>query len=384
MNSKRKILIVSGFFPYPTYHGGMVDVWQRIIGLKELGFTIDLLYTSKFVVEQEHIDIVSEYINCFYKVDRKNRAIDFFNFSPLQVISRNNLQNVSINKSYDYLILEGDYVGSVVHNYTIKANKLIVRSHNDESHYFKNLSKSSKSLLRKVFYTTESYKFKRYTKKIYDKADKIWFISKKEESIFKTGNSSTKSIHLPVPFSISDIKRPVLKSKSVLFVGSLFMDNNMEGILWYLNTIHAKICKEVNEYKLIIAGSLGEKKEQELRKVFDAYTNIDLHFNCSNLLELYAGATVFINPMLHGAGVKIKSVNAIVNGLPLVSTNVGVEGIGLTPRKEFLLGDTAADFREAVIMLLLYPEKGHSLVQYAQQYLKENHYLEILKNELCT
>lgn len=384
MNSKRKILIVSGFFPYPTFHGGMVDVWQRIIGLKELHFTIDLLYTSKFDVEQEHIDIVSEYVNCFYKVDRKNRAIDFFNFSPLQVISRNKLQNVSINKSYDYLILEGDYVGSVVNNYTIKTNKLIIRSHNDECHYFKNLSKSSKSLFRKVFYATESFKFKRYTKKIYDKADKIWFISKKEESIFKTGSSLTKSIHLPAPFSISDIKIPDLKSKSVLFVGSLFMDNNIEGILWYLNTIHAKICKEVNEYKLIIAGSLGERREEELTKVFGTYTNVDLHFNCTNLLELYSRATVFINPMLHGAGVKIKSVNAIVNGLPLVSTNIGVEGMGLTPDKEFLLGDTAADFREAVILLLQYPEKGHALVQYAQKYLKENHYLEILKNELCT
>ncbi len=384
MNSKRKILIVSGFFPYPTFHGGMVDVWQRIIGLKELGFSIDLLYTSKFVVEQEHIDIVSEYVDCFYKVNRKNRGIDFFNLSPLQVISRNKLQNISINKSYDYLLLEGDYVGSVVNNYSIRANKLIIRSHNDESHYFKNLSKSSKSLFRKVFYTTESYKFKRYTKKIYDKADKIWFISKKEESIFKTSNSPTKSIHLPAPFSISDIKKPALKSKSVLFVGSLFMDNNMEGILWYLNTIHSKICKEVKEYKLIIAGSLGEGKEKEFTKIFGAYTNVDLHFNCNNLLELYSAATVFINPMLHGAGVKIKSVNAIVNGLPLVSTNVGVEGIGLTPNKEFLLGDTAADFSEAVTMLLQQPAKGHSLVQYAQHYLKENHYLEILKNELCT
>lgn len=51
--------------------------------------------------------------------------------------------------------------------------------------------------------------------------------------------------------------------------------------------------------------------------------------NQVQLEEVYNKATVFINPMFFGSGVKLKSINALVNGLLLVSTKVGTEGIGL-------------------------------------------------------
>ena len=86
--------------------------------------------------------------------------------------------------------------------------------------------------------------------------------------------------------------------------------------------------------------------------------------------------------MFHGAGVKIKSINAIINGMPLVSTSVGAEGTGLQHGKEFLLADSPKAFKKAISDLLSNAISKDNLVRNGQKYLEENHYLKLLKEEL--
>jgi hypothetical protein len=376
--NKCKLLLVSGYFPYPATHGGKVDVWNRILGLHQLGFQIDLLYTDTLNITNEELSFVKKYVQNFFQAERNNKIIDLFKEKPLQVISRSSLKSIEINKKYDYLILEGDYVAEVIENNSIKYKKLIIRSQNDEAIYFRNLAKSTSNVFKKFYFNLESSKFKKFAKKNYNKADRIWFISKEEELSYGFKNS----IWLPSPFSISEIKTQELTSKNVLFIGSLFMPNNIEGLNWYLNNVHTSLCKNVKDYKLIIAGSTNKTNTVALSKRLNSFTNIEFHFDILSLENLYKQASVFINPMFHGAGVKIKSINAIINGMPLVSTSIGVEGTGLINKKHFLLADIAKEFEERVTDLLYNKLDKKELVINGQSYLKENHYLKLLKEEL--
>ncbi|MGG8496013.1 glycosyltransferase family 4 protein [Tenacibaculum sp. TC6] len=382
MNQKQhKILIVCGFFPYPPMHGGMVDVWKRIEGIKELGHTIDLVYTAKEKPLEKDILFAKKYIRMLFEVSRKNRVIDIFSSKPLQVTSRSQFKNISIQKQYDFVILEGDYVGEFIKNTSVDYGKLIIRSHNNESIYFKNLSKSTSKIFRKIYYWLEHIKFRNYTKEIYSKANTIWFISKEDTSKNRTLYKN-KVIHLPPPFSLNEIKKQNLDTKKVLFVGSLFMDNNIEAILWYLKNIHNEILKYEKDYEFIIAGSLGNKTKEVVKKSFNRYKNIQLYMNCESLDEIYEQASIFVNPMLHGAGVKIKSIQAAINGLPLVSTTIGVEGIGLQPDKDFLLANDRETFTLSVLKLLKEKNKAQRMVDNAQQFLRDHHYIKLLKQEL--
>lgn len=375
---KLNILIVSGFFPYPVMHGGAYDIWEKIKGIKELGHSIDLIYTHKNIPQRKDLDIVKQYVKELFFVRRINKLKYLFHKKPLQVLSRKELNKVKLTKQYDYVILESDYVGEILNNKTLKTRKIVLRSHNNESLYFKNLSRSTESLLRKTYYSLDARKFKDYSEIIYKQVDRVWFISKKEEEEF----SDKKGIHLPAPINLTSIKQQKLNTKNVLFIGSLFMPNNIEGLLWYIKNVHKEVCKRNINYKLIIAGSSGDVSKKKLKKLFNQYDQLELILDKKILDELYAESSIFINPMLHGAGVKIKSINAIINGLPLISTSIGSEGIGLKDKETFILADTIKDFITAINNLLENSIDKTALAEKAQTFIKENHYIPILEQEL--
>ena len=90
--NKHKILLEAGYFPYPANHGGKVDVWNRILGLHQLGFTIDLLFTDTLDITENELLFVKKYVNKLFPTQRKNRVIDLLKKKPLQVLSRNTLK----------------------------------------------------------------------------------------------------------------------------------------------------------------------------------------------------------------------------------------------------------------------------------------------------
>ncbi len=379
---KRNILLVTGFFPYPPTHGGMVDVWNRVLGLKKLGYQLDILYTSKNDPEKAHLTKGKEYFENIYAVSRKNKIWHLCKRKPLQVTSRKGLKEIKIHQHYTCILLEGDYVGYVLENKTIDYNHLIIRSHNNEARYFHYLSKSTRHIFKKLFFKLESTKFAKYSNELYTKANRIWFISKKEKEIFQKKHKNDKGTWLPAPFAISEMKKRPLNTKNVLFIGSLFMENNLQAILWYLENVHPFVQKEIKNYRLIIAGSLGNSNKNTLQKIFNQYNNLDYFFDHENLDELYEKSALFINPMHYGAGVKIKSINAIVNGVPLLSTSVGAEGTGLQPEISFLLANTKEEFIEKAIKNLSKVTDLQKIIEKAQDNLLKNHYFKVLKNEL--
>jgi polysaccharide biosynthesis protein PslH len=147
MKQNKKVLVVSGFFPYPAHFGGAFDILERIVGLKQLGFEIDLLCTYKIEPDLEHIRYLKTIVHDLILVKRENRILDVFNLTPLQVMSRIVLKEVVLVKTYDFAILETEYVGKIIKNKTFKANKIFLRIQNNENVYFRELAKSIKFII---------------------------------------------------------------------------------------------------------------------------------------------------------------------------------------------------------------------------------------------
>lgn len=377
-----KIVIVASFFPYPAHFGGAFDVLERIKGLKSLGNDIDLICTCKEFPKEENINFIKQFINDLIIVNRKNKVIDLLQPKPLQVVSRASLKNISLFTKYDYAILESESVGMILENKSFQSKKIVIRVHNNESDYFYQLAGSTRKYADKVYYYLEALKFKYYSKKVFKKVDRLWFISNKEISSTKIDLSiMNKSVHLPASLNGKFVSQD-LSSKNVLFIGALFMPNNLEAIMWYLNNVHSFLLKEQN-YKLIIVGSTADTAPAFYQNMFSGYSNVELLLNKDSLNECYSASTIFINPMLHGAGVKLKTINAIQNGLVLVSTKIGSEGIGLINDEMYIEANTGKDFSNAISKIFsMKNEEKQEMVSKAQDFLNKNNYLTILKNEI--
>jgi glycosyltransferase involved in cell wall biosynthesis len=74
-------------------------------------------------------------------------------------------------------------------------------------------------------------------------------------------------------------------------------------------------------------------------------------------------AGVMVVPLRAGGGMRVKILNALAQGLPVVSTTLGYEGIAVEPGRHLLRADTPADFAQAVLCLLADPRKAAELGQ---------------------
>lgn len=375
----KKVLIAIGFQPYPTLFGGAVDVWERIVGLVSLGHIVDIVFTEKSKPSINDLNWIQGIVNQVFFVQRNNSWKQLFSNQPLQVLSRAAFKNVSFDATYDFVILEGEFCASIIDNPSLNYNKLIVRIHNDESYYFDQLKESVTSFKEKIYYSLEAPKIRTYSKRVLDQADRLWYISSDE---FKRSKYSSKSIFLPVPINDEFIDFQSVHSNEVLFVGSLFMPNNIFALDWFLTQIHPELISREN-YKFVVVGAVKSDEEKDrILKKYAKFQKVEFHFNEKNLSVFYKKAKVFINPMFHGSGVKIKSVMALVNALPLVSTTVGAEGIGLTDDMFWKANDKQT-FLEALNEIFELPENQlQNKVDAAQHFLKSNHYLKVLNCEM--
>lgn len=369
--SNKKVLLVTSDFVYPPNHGDRVDIWNRILCLKKMGFEIDLVCTVKKQPLDEYIKIVKQYINKLFLVKRKNNLIDMLFKEPLQMKSRYGLKKIKFVKSYDYVLLQGTYVFPIKHNKTLKYKKIFLRMNNDESIYFKGLGKSSKNFLSKIYYYMESYKFKYIDKKIVKEIPNILFVSYEEMENYKRYYFNIRAYFLPTAVE-EQLKRRELKYRNVIFIGSLFMVNNKEAIEYYIENIHP-LLMDIKDYNLIIAGNSKEEGIKWIEKMASKYKNIEIIDSPKTLDSIYEKATVFINPMLHGAGVKLKTINAIVNGMPVVSTTIGNQGTGLKHGKHIYIADDIEKYVYYIRLLLEDKEKRIEIVKNGQEYIKENY-----------
>jgi glycosyltransferase involved in cell wall biosynthesis len=72
----------------------------------------------------------------------------------------------------------------------------------------------------------------------------------------------------------------------------------------------------------------------------------------ADILPYFGGADVYIVPLRIGGGTRLKVLEAMSAGLPLVSTTVGAEGIALQSGRDAVYADDAAAFSQAVLRLL--------------------------------
>lgn len=371
-----KILIVAADFPYPPNHGGRKDVWDKIILLNNLGFNIDLLVTVKSRPLDEDIKEVKKYVDNVFIIERTRHLFDFISLLPFQLKSRKKLKDFNLKTHYEYVILEGDYVFLLINNNSLRCDHIILRLHNDEVNYFFDLFRSEKNWLNKFYYLLEAIKFKFVQGKVVKNIKNIMFISKDEMQKFTLKFPEINPLFLPPNVNVDlfcDIndKKP---NKKVLFVGSLFMTNNKEGLIWYLEKVHDEVSKLEKEYSLTIAGNSNGQSLDWLFSKINACKfkdNITIIDTPISLEEIYREHTIFINPMLHGAGVKIKTIEAIQKGLAVVSTLKGIEGTGLRSQVHVLTGKDHNEFRDSLILLLNNFELVRSLSVEAQKYVKK-------------
>ena len=147
-------------------------------------------------------------------------------------------------------------------------------------------------------------------------------------------------------------RTPDVDAPVVLFTGALNRPDNSRGIGWFLAEMWPAIHDAVPTARLVIAGA---HPPSWLQRSVAAAPRAQLTGFVDSLEPWYARATVFIAPLRTGAGVKFKTVDALLRAVPVVTTSVGAEGIDAA-HLFAAVEDEPSCFADAVIGQLRRPD----------------------------
>ncbi|MHB1938693.1 MAG: glycosyltransferase family 4 protein [Acidobacteriaceae bacterium] len=374
----KSILVVAMDFPYPPGHGSAVDMWTRILVLKEMGYRVDLLASVNEMPGEYLMRTVREYVGDLRIVLRRRGLRSALSFLPFQVRSRIDLQNVQLGQHYDAVVLESEYVAAFLKNPAARQTKLILRVHNEQIGYFREFAEGTANWLKKLYYYSESFKFRFFSATVMRKCDLLWFISdsERQEHVRENPRDNSKSFFVPTHVNPSTLRSFAASSRTALFIGTLTISHNAVAIAWFIEKIHP-LLSDIEGYTFQVAGRTAGQPIPTLKQLVQQHRNVLLEEDPVVLDGLYKSAAVFVNPVICGAGVKVKVIQALQVGMPLVSTSMGVEGTGFKDSIHLLIADTAEEFAACVRRLITEPMLAESLVRNAQAFLAERYDMKV-------
>lgn len=339
--------------------------------LSELNCDVDLFFTAKAPPDEEALRRLGELVRRLRWGLRTRRWRDQASLRPFQVVSRQWLERVEFDGSgYDCAILEGDYVAQALRNPTLRTRRLVWRVNNRESGYFFDLARSARGPAR-AYYALEAAKFAVWRTGASQRPEIEWWFASRDEWQ-AAGRRRLRGRWLPPAMPVERMEAAPRGGGGALFLGSLFMPNNQDGLEWYLRRVHPLLCAP--DYGLTIAGGARGKPLSRLRALASTWTNVRWREDPTEeeAARLYGEAAVFINPMRHGGGLALKTVHALCAGLPVVTTPVGARGCGLRDGEEFSVARGAREFAAAVRGCLEAPERAAEQVRRAQRSIAAN------------
>ncbi|MEM8530679.1 MAG: glycosyltransferase family 4 protein [Chloroflexota bacterium] len=133
----------------------------------------------------------------------------------------------------------------------------------------------------------------------------------------------------------------------VLFVGSYLHPPNVEGALWLAREVWPRVRQIRPNARLTLAGRTPPPELTAL-----ATSNLCVPGTVDDLHPYYARASLIVAPIFWGSGVRIKLLEAMACGLPIVTTALAAEGIGLRHEQSALFAENTQDFATAIVRLL--------------------------------
>jgi glycosyltransferase involved in cell wall biosynthesis len=181
--------------------------------------------------------------------------------------------------------------------------------------------------LRKAWYLGifSSFVYK-YEKIQYSKADVIIVQSEKDrhlvKSLFSCGNVELISPSLSKFIDCLTRSNDKIETHSVLFWGALNRSENSSAIIWFLENCWSKVTSVYSDAKLYI---VGMNPGRDILAYSSA--NIIVTGYVDDPSPYFERVLVGIAPLFQGAGVKVKVLEMLKAGIPVVSTEIGAEGI---------------------------------------------------------
>jgi Glycosyl transferases group 1 len=334
---ERKLHIVCHDVPYPPDYGGVFDLYYKIRTLHEQGIKI-LLHC--FTSGRDEQPILNTFCEEVYYYPRKIGHKGFSHQLPYIVCSRSSPELLDRLLQDNYpILLEGVHCTYLTQDNRFAKRKILLRLHNVESVYYKQLAKSSSSWFKKIYYLWESAVLRKYEKRIASNWP-LLAVTQSDADLAAITYQSENIRVVPVFLPFQQIESPQGTGCYCLYHGNLSVDENEKAVIWLLENVFSGL-----SVPFLVA---GKNPGNRLQRAVAKYKNCCMVSDPSDqeLKDIISKAQLHVIPSFNRTGVKLKLLNALFNGRHCIVNEEAVDGTGL---KEFChMARGADEFRRLI------------------------------------
>jgi glycosyltransferase involved in cell wall biosynthesis len=207
------------------------------------------------------------------------------------------------------------------------------------------------------------------------RAQCVLAVSKNDQEALREVAGDSTSIEI-VPITVDarcfegtwTMRKP--QPNKLLTIGTMFWPPNSEGVLWWLHEGYEYLQKDCPD---IIYDVVGARPPQILQALAKKYSGVQIHGYVADLEPFWKYATALAVPILSGGGVRVKILEAMAAGVPVISTTIGCEGLAVRDGEHLLIADAPKAFASACAAVLQDPKLAQKLAQNARQLLLERY-----------
>lgn len=380
-----KILMLTPYLPYPPSSGGQVRSYNLIKNLASK-HEITLFSLIKNEKEKSYVNELEKYCHKVRVFNRppkpwtlKNILRTGFSRFPFLVVrnlseeeKRAVVEELNTEK-YDLIHAETFYV--MPHIPQTRVPILLV-DQTIEFQVYQHYVKNNKNFFLKPFLYLDIFKIKYWELAFWQKADMVVAVSDSDK--VKMLKFVDKLKVRVVPNGAGEdlmnvwTKRQPQKIPVIFFQANFSWLQNIEAANTLVEKIFPLIKEKVPVVQCWIVGQSAKEKVGGLEKKDIKIIDLE-NSDIKGVIDAYKKATVFVAPLEGPGGTRLKILGAMAAGVPIVTSQIGIEGIDAKDNQEVLVAQNWQEMAEKTVSLLKNKKTYERLAQNARRLVEEKY-----------
>lgn len=353
-----KILFLSRWFPFPTNNGSKLRIYNLLRGLSQLHDVTLLSFADQPTVSPEAPEVRSicreVHVVPWREFDPKSwRArLAFFSLKPRSVVDTfspemaQKITELLRTQQFD-LIIASQFPMAVYFQYFGNTPALFEELELGLS--YGDAHDPTGGWKKRIRHALTWFKLRRYVAQLLDVFQACTVVSEKERQLLlKIFPVHKKEILvLPNCVNVKDYETVHMEPKlnQLVFTGSFRYHTNYEAMVWFVRDVFPKVLEKAPQVQLVITGDNAGLS-------LPSTQNVTLAGYVDDIASLIASSTVSLAPLWSGGGTRLKILEAMAIGTPVVATSKGAEGLDAVSGEHLFVADDPRQFADDVLRLL--------------------------------
>jgi polysaccharide biosynthesis protein PslH len=359
MNARRKVLLVKPVLPYPPDQGTRV-VSTAIIEALAGSYDVTVLARVLDASEAAHVHELEKKcarVVTVFPRNRRSRAARIayrIAYSARSIVAGRSMKSlydcpgafiraarILAREHFDLVILEYWQLYPLLDVFAGKTTVLL--THDIDLVVNAQRAMLEESLFAKAAALRRWRTERREETRAYRRAKHIWTLTERDSAAARSLSGGTADVGV-LPFGLREAQfAPQVgarDSREVLFMGAMSASFNRDALSYFARDIHPLLADIDGIQFTVVGGALPPSLA-----FFGALRHVEVTGHAPDVSPFLARCACLVVPLRYGGGLRIRIIEALAAGIPVIASPVAVAGMALEPGRHLLVASTPAEYR---------------------------------------